>query len=111
MSADPTGAVAVPLDVAALRASEFPWTGETIYLNNASIGPLPERTRLVLEEFNRRRTMPFRLPDRDLFGTMTESRRLVAELLSVTPGVPCISNVRVSVKLPEPSGATFSNMT
>jgi selenocysteine lyase/cysteine desulfurase len=86
VSADPAGAVAAPLDVAALRAGEFPWTGETIYLNNASVGPLPERSRLALEEFNRRRTMPFRLPDRDLFGTLTESRRLVAELLSVTPG-------------------------
>jgi cysteine desulfurase/selenocysteine lyase len=86
VSADAAGALGAPLDVPALRAREFPWTAETIYLNNASIGPLPERTRLVLEEFNRRRTMPFRLPDRDLFGTLTESRRLVAQLLSVTPG-------------------------
>ena len=61
--------------------AEFPWTDETIYLNHASIGPLPERTRLALEAFNRRRATPFRLPDRDLFGTLTESRRLVAELL------------------------------
>jgi cysteine desulfurase / selenocysteine lyase len=86
VSADPVGALAASLDVAALRAREFPWTADTVYLNNASIGPLPERTRLVLEEFNRRRTMPFRLPDRDLFGTLTEGRRLVARLLSVTPG-------------------------
>jgi cysteine desulfurase/selenocysteine lyase len=85
VSADPAGTLAAPLDVPALRAREFPWTADTIYLNNASIGPLPERTRLVLEEFNRRRTMPFRLPDRDLFGTLTETRRLVAQLLSVTP--------------------------
>jgi selenocysteine lyase/cysteine desulfurase len=85
VSADAAGALGAPLDVPALRAREFPWTAETIYLNNASIGPLPERTRLVLEEFNRRRTMPFRLPDRDLFGTLTESRRLLAQLLSVTP--------------------------
>ena len=27
-----------------LRESEFPWTAETTYLNNASIGPIPERT-------------------------------------------------------------------
>ena len=33
-------------DVARLRAQEFPWTEHesTIYLNNASTGPLPERT-------------------------------------------------------------------
>ena len=29
--------------------------------------------------------MPFTLPDRDLFATLTESRRLVSELLSVRP--------------------------
>jgi cysteine desulfurase/selenocysteine lyase len=74
-----------PIDTEALRAAEFPWAGETTYLNHASIGPLPERTRLVLEEFNRRRTMPFTLPDRDLMGTMTTSRRLISDLLSVTP--------------------------
>jgi hypothetical protein len=45
-------------DVDLLRATEFPWTSDTIYLNHASIGPLPERTRLVLEEFNRGRGAP-----------------------------------------------------
>ena len=35
-------------DVGVLRAAEFPWTSDTVYLNNASIGPLPERTRLTL---------------------------------------------------------------
>ena len=74
-----------PLDVAALRRTEFPWADETVYLNHASIGPLPERTRLALEAFNRRRAMPFQLPDRDLFGTLTESRRLIAQLLSAAP--------------------------
>lgn len=71
-------------DLAALRREEFPWTADTIYLNNASIGPLPERTRLVLEEFNRRRAAPFQLPDRELFATMAESRRLVAELIGAS---------------------------
>jgi selenocysteine lyase/cysteine desulfurase len=73
------------LDVAALRAEEFPWTQDTIYLNNASIGPLPERTRLVLEEFNRKRAAPFRLPDRDIMGIIAESRRLAAELIGAVP--------------------------
>jgi cysteine desulfurase/selenocysteine lyase len=74
-----------PFDCAALRAAEFPWADETTYLNHASIGPLPERTRIALDAFNRRRTMPFNLPDRDLFTTMTTSRRLISDLLSVTP--------------------------
>ena len=72
-------------DLASLRLQEFPWTADTIYLNNASIGPLPERTRLVLEEFNRKRAAPFQLPDRELFATMGESRRLAAELVGASP--------------------------
>ena len=72
-------------DVTALRQAEFPWADETVYLNHASIGPLPERTRLALEAFNQRRATPFRLPDRDLFGTLAESRRLIARLLGATP--------------------------
>jgi selenocysteine lyase/cysteine desulfurase len=72
------------LDSAALRRDEFPWADQTVYLNHASVGPLPERTRRALDEFNRQRAMPFQLPDRDLFAVLAESRRLVAELLSVT---------------------------
>jgi len=85
MSAETVPVPAQPIDADALRASDFPWTAETTYLNNASIGPLPERTVRVLETFNRRRAMPFTLPDRDLFGTLAASRRLVSRLLSVTP--------------------------
>lgn len=70
---------------AEIRRSEFPWTAETTYLNNASIGPLPERTRLVLEEFNRKRAAPHQLPDRELFAGMAESRRLAAELIGASP--------------------------
>jgi selenocysteine lyase/cysteine desulfurase len=73
------------LDLASLREQEFPWTADTIYLNNASVGPLPERTRRVLDEFNRKRAAPFQLPDRELFATMAESRRLAAELIGAIP--------------------------
>jgi cysteine desulfurase/selenocysteine lyase len=72
-------------DIAQLRRSEFPWTRETTYLNHASVGPLPERTRLTLEEFNRKRAAPFQLPDRDLMATMATSRRLAAELIGASP--------------------------
>ena len=68
-------------DVVELRRAEFPWTSETTYLNHASVGPLPERTRLALEDFNRKRAAPFQLPDRDLMATMATSRRLAAELI------------------------------
>lgn len=72
-------------DFALLRETEFPWTADTVYFNNASVGPLPERTRRVLDEFNRRRTMPFQLPDRDLVATLKESRRLAAALIGSSP--------------------------
>lgn len=71
-------------DVNLLRSTEFPWTTDTIYLNNASIGPLPERTRLELERFNRRRAAPHLLPDRELFAMLAETRRKVARLVGAT---------------------------
>jgi cysteine desulfurase/selenocysteine lyase len=72
-------------DVAELRRTEFPWTRDAIYLNHASVGPLPERTRVALEAFNRRRAAPFLLPDRDLFSTLNQSRRLAAQLVAAQP--------------------------
>jgi cysteine desulfurase / selenocysteine lyase len=72
-------------DLAELRQREFPWTEQTVYLNNASVGPLPERTRRTLEGFNQRRAAPFQLPDRDLIQTMAESRRLCAQLIGAAP--------------------------
>jgi selenocysteine lyase/cysteine desulfurase len=77
--------VASGFSLAELRTQEFPWTSNTIYLNNASVGPLPERTRIVLDEFNRKRAAPFQLPDREIFAMMAESRRLAAELIGAIP--------------------------
>ena len=44
------GATAAPAayDVQALRQREFPWADTSTWLDHASIGPLPERTRLTL---------------------------------------------------------------
>jgi cysteine desulfurase/selenocysteine lyase len=82
----PLTAHRLPLsDLAELRRAEFPWTTDTVYLNNASIGPLPERTRAALEAFNRRRAAPFQLPDRDVLVTMADSRRLAAQLIGAVP--------------------------
>jgi selenocysteine lyase/cysteine desulfurase len=83
--ASPLSLLTSHFSLADLRSTEFPWTADTIYLNNASVGPLPERTRRVLEEFNRKRAAPFQLPDRELFATMAESRRLAAELIGAVP--------------------------
>lgn len=72
-------------DVAVLRATEFPWTSDTVYLNNASIGPLPERTRLALERFDRRRAAPHLLPDREMFAMLGDTRLKIARLIGAAP--------------------------
>jgi selenocysteine lyase/cysteine desulfurase len=72
-------------DVEALRAAEFPWTAETLYLNNASTGPIPERTRRALDAFNRQRAQPFGLTDDRLFAIFDRSRRLAARLVNADP--------------------------
>ena len=69
----------------ALRASEFPWTADTVYLNNASIGPIPERTRRALDEFTAKRTAPHLLPDRELQAGLQAARLAVARLLNAEP--------------------------
>jgi len=66
----------------ALRAAEFPWTADTIYLNNASIGPIPERTRRALDEFTAKRTAPHLLPDRELFAGLAAARLGIAQLIN-----------------------------
>ena len=69
----------------ALRTAEFPWTAETIYLNNASIGPIPERTRRALDEFTAKRTAPHLLPDRELFAGLAAARLGLAQLINADP--------------------------
>jgi len=69
----------------ALRTAEFPWTADTIYLNNASIGPIPERTRRALDEFTAKRTAPHLLPDRELFAGLAAARLGLAQLINADP--------------------------
>jgi len=69
----------------ALRTAEFPWTADTIYLNNASIGPIPERTRRAIDEFTAKRTAPHLLPDRELFAGLAAARLGIAQLINADP--------------------------
>src|SRR5438477_359184 len=69
----------------ALRTTEFPWTADTVYLNNASIGPIPERTRRALDEFTAKRTAPHLLPDRELFAGLAAARLGIAQLINCDP--------------------------
>jgi len=75
-------------DVEALRRKEFPWAaaGEAIYLNNASTGPLPQRTVDALDEWSRLRANPQRVPQELQFGTLTRSRELIATMIGAEPG-------------------------
>lgn len=73
-------------DVHALRAREFPWAerGESIYLNNASTGPMPVRSVVAQNEFTARRAEPFRLADDDQFAVVRKSRELCAQLINAS---------------------------
>ncbi|MDQ2669240.1 MAG: aminotransferase class V-fold PLP-dependent enzyme [Gemmatimonadota bacterium] len=86
-----TTARTATFDVAALRRAEYPWTDEVVYLNSASIGPLPERTRLALEEFNRARSRPHLLSDPMLFAGLDEARALVGRLINADPAEIALS--------------------
>src|SRR3954469_11646881 len=70
-------------DVDALRREEFPWanTGESIYFNHASTGPLPVRTVAKLDEWSRLRTIPTRISQDLQFGTLARGRELIASLI------------------------------
>ena len=87
-------------DLAALAAAEFPWSGEATWLNSASTGPLPERSRQAVDAFNRKRSTPYLLPDSDLFALFTESRELVARMLNADPAeIALASNTSYGLNL------------
>lgn len=75
-------------DVEQLRRREFPWAarGEAIYLNNASTGPLPQRTVAAAGAFTQLRAEPYRLSPELQFETLQRSRRLCAALVGAAPG-------------------------
>ena len=75
-------------DVAALRQSEFPWAvdGETIYLNNASTGPQPQRTVQVVNEWAKLRANPHRVSSDLQFATLAQGRELIATLIGADSG-------------------------
>ncbi|OLC06580.1 MAG: hypothetical protein AUH46_00015 [Gemmatimonadetes bacterium 13_1_40CM_70_15] len=82
----PTRVRALRESTKALRDAEFPWTADTVYLNNASIGPIPERTRRVVDAFTAKRTAPHLLPDRDLQAGLAAARDAAARLINADTG-------------------------
>lgn len=75
-------------DVEALRREEFPWAAarETIYLNNASTGPMPERSVRATAEWAHLRANPERAPYDLQFGTLARGRELIARLVGAETG-------------------------
>ncbi len=70
------------LDIARLRATEFPLTRDVAYLDAASTGPMPTRSLRVLDAFNARRGTPHLLLKSDQFAVLDRGRELVARLLN-----------------------------
>jgi selenocysteine lyase/cysteine desulfurase len=76
-----------PYDVRALRRSEFPQIDEkgSVYLNCASTGPLPERTRRSVVELAHRMCTPDYDLYRDHLVMPARSREICADLIGAHP--------------------------
>jgi selenocysteine lyase/cysteine desulfurase len=74
-------------DVERLRRDEFPWAvrGDSIYLNNASTGPLPARSVRAVSEFTELRAQPWRISQELQFDTVARTRALCAKLIQAKP--------------------------
>jgi cysteine desulfurase/selenocysteine lyase len=68
-------------DFRALREREFPSVARAPWLNAASMGPLPERARRAVEEFNRRRADPGSLRGEHFEPVLARCRRAAARLV------------------------------
>jgi selenocysteine lyase/cysteine desulfurase len=65
-----------------LRQTEFPWTADTTYFNNAGIGPIPERTRVVVDQLNAEKMAPHSIDVPGLFDRLAETRTTIASLIN-----------------------------
>lgn len=72
-------------DVQALRREEFPWADQRIYLNHASLGPLPARTLKAIDAFNTRRAIPFQVVGDDFLTIPAAARAAAARLINAEP--------------------------
>jgi cysteine desulfurase/selenocysteine lyase len=77
--------VASSPDFAAVRAAEYPDADDAIYLNAASFGPLPLRSRVAIDAYNRKRQTPDRLAPADFAKPLADARRALAALIGAKP--------------------------
>lgn len=73
-----------PADTARLRDVEFPWCRERIYLNHASIGPIPARAQRAIDAVQAGRQDPARFTDEELQAILAAGRAAAARLLGVS---------------------------
>jgi cysteine desulfurase / selenocysteine lyase len=67
-------------EFAGYRAREFAWSGQRVYLNAASFGPLPDRSKHAIDAFNARR-WDAAMTDEDFILPQTRSRAAAAALI------------------------------
>ena len=68
-----------------IRRDQFPGVGDGIYLNAASVTPLPLRAREAVARLNDRRGEIHRLRDEDFHEPLDASRREIARLIGASP--------------------------
>jgi len=96
------------IDVAALRAAEFPWADRTdrIYLNNASTGPLTQQAIAASAEVIAERGDPFRIDDDKNFAMLARTRDLAARLIGADAGeIAILTNTTYGINI---AAQTFS---
>jgi selenocysteine lyase/cysteine desulfurase len=74
-----------PANMTRIRDVEFPWCRERIYLNNASIGPIPARTQRAIDAVQAKRRDPGLFTDEELPAILARGRQAVARLLHASP--------------------------
>jgi cysteine desulfurase / selenocysteine lyase len=75
----------LPFDPVALRAAEFPRLGDSIYLNAASYGPVPERSHRAVVASQERRVAIQELTDAGLTDILHRARSAAARLVGGDP--------------------------
>ncbi len=96
------------IDVAALRAAEFPWADrdDRIYLNNASTGPLTQRAIAASGEVIAERANPFGVDDEKNFAMLVRTRLLAAELIGADAAeIAILTNTTYGINI---ASQTFS---
>lgn len=86
-------------DLAAIRSREFSWQSGHTYLNAASFGPLPGRSRQAINEFHERRWRN-QLTDPDLVAPLVAARASAARLIGAAAAeIALVPNTNIGVNI------------